>query len=209
MKNAQRQIKRADISGRQRDSLKFEIGPDVYTLFIADRALFDEEGDELEGRAIEAPKVIVISFSVAPERRLEVAYHEYQHAWEFAVPAPRDAEERCDFASFLHRKFTQDLERQGGPERLMELIPQRVPHLGRPKSELAKIHEAHDLYVSAALGSIVTSHLNRSGDLEGFDFDGAARFAAKLSRKMAEAAEVQPIPAGYGPKANEQKGGAQ
>jgi hypothetical protein len=114
-------------------AIPFHVGPYVYRLVITDRSLFNAEGDELEGVAVEGRRLLILSFIVEPERREEVALHELIHAWAFHVPTPRTEEERCQLHAMIGEQFRRDLEAQGGREALMQLQPQRVPHLGRPR----------------------------------------------------------------------------
>jgi hypothetical protein len=116
----------------------FHVGPVVYRLVISDRSIFDAEGSELEGCAVEGRRLIIISRIVEPERREEVALHEFAHAWAFHVPKPADEEERCQLTALIAQQFRDDLEAQGGREALRSIPAQRVPHLGKPTPATAK-----------------------------------------------------------------------
>ena len=112
--------------------MQFRVGPYTYTLVVSDRAIFDADGNELEGVAVEGRRLIILSPIVEPERRPEVACHELYHAFTFAFPAPRTEEEIADFTGLVARQFHQELHEQGGRQALMQMVPRRVPHLGRP-----------------------------------------------------------------------------
>jgi len=112
--------------------MKFQIGERAYELVIADRHLYDEEGNQLEGRALEGPRLVVLSRAVEIERRYEVLRHEIQHCWFFHIPKPSSEEESCQLAAFIDEKFHADLDRQGGRDALESMPAQSVPHLGRP-----------------------------------------------------------------------------
>lgn len=112
--------------------MKFQIGPHIYALAISNRAIFDTEGERLEAAAVENRKLIIISHTVEPERREEVALHEIYHCWTFHVPRPKDDEEAAQLTAFISQQFHRDLESQGGREALMQLPPRHVPHLGQP-----------------------------------------------------------------------------
>lgn len=112
--------------------MQFHVGAFLYTLILADRRIYDEEGNELEGRALESPRVIVISSAVSPDRRIEVLRHEVQHCWHFHIPRPSTEEEEADLAAFIDHQFQEDLDAQGGRAAVSQLTPQRVPELGRP-----------------------------------------------------------------------------
>jgi hypothetical protein len=116
-----------------KDCINFNVGPFVYRLVVSDRAIFDGEGEELEGVAVEGRRLLILSRIVEVERREDVALHEFTHAWAFHVPKPSDEEERCQLTALVAQQFALDLERQGGREALRELPSTRVPHLGRPK----------------------------------------------------------------------------
>ena len=113
--------------------MNFHVGPVVYRLVVSDRAIFDEEGNELEGLAHEARRLLILSRSVEPERREEVALHELAHAFAFHFPPPHNEEERCQFFATAAKQFRLDLEGQGGAESLLQMAAQRIPHLGKPQ----------------------------------------------------------------------------
>ena len=113
-------------------AVEFHVGPYVYRLVVSDRSIFDAEGNELEGCAVEGRRLVILSRIVEPERREEVAAHELIHAWAFHAPKPSDEEERCQFHAMIAEQFRRDLEVGGGRERLLQLPRTCVPHLGRP-----------------------------------------------------------------------------
>lgn len=113
--------------------MQFHIGALTYTLIVANRRIYDENGDELEGRAIASPRAIIISSAVLPERRLEVLRHEVQHCWHFHIPRPSCEEEECNLAAFIDRQFHDDLDAQGGREALEQMPMDECPEFGRPK----------------------------------------------------------------------------
>lgn len=112
--------------------MNFHVGPVVYTLVVSDRAIFDTEGNELEGVALEGRRLLLLSRIVEPERREEVALHEYAHAWRFNVPEPSNEEELARFTGMVAQQFYKDLDAQGGRDALVKLPMQRVNHIGRP-----------------------------------------------------------------------------
>jgi hypothetical protein len=106
--------------------MKFHVaGTYTFTLKIPDRPIFDGE-EELEGRAMEGRRVILISCRVDPERRYEVLVHELGEAWGFFVPPPRTDEERHTLSEVIQRQLMFDLDAQGGRDALMEVIPEHV-----------------------------------------------------------------------------------
>ena len=112
--------------------IEFHVGPVLYRLVISDRAIFDERGDELEGLAHEGRRLLILSPRVEPDRREEVALHELAHAYQFHFPSPGDDEERAQLFATAAKQLRLDLEAQGGAEALLQIQPQRVPHLGKP-----------------------------------------------------------------------------
>lgn len=109
----------------------FNVGPYRYRLAISDRPIYDAEGNQLEGLAVEQRRLLIVSYRVEPDRREEVALHELGHAWLFHFPTPRTDEERCQFFAATARQFRMDLEEQGGAEAMLQMAPERVPHLSR------------------------------------------------------------------------------
>jgi hypothetical protein len=112
--------------------MRFHVGAFIYTLILADRRLYDENGVELEARALESPRVMILSCDAAPQRRFELLRHELEHAWCFHIPAPTTEEERANLAAFIDQQFLDDLDAQGGREALLHLEPTECPVLGRP-----------------------------------------------------------------------------
>jgi hypothetical protein len=115
--------------------LKFQVGPFTYTLVVADVPIYHTDGDEAEGLAIEYRRQIILSPRVEPQRRQEITLHEIVHCWLFHVPRPRNEEEHCQFVAFVHQQFDKDLEAQGGPQSLAQLIASPVTPIGRPRTE--------------------------------------------------------------------------
>lgn len=115
--------------------MKFHVGPEVYTLIVSDRAVFNVEGDEVAAMAVEDRRLLILSFRVEPQRREELARHEMLHAWEFHVPVPRTAEERAQFFALAGKQFDQDLETAGGNEALERMLPASVNCTGRPAAQ--------------------------------------------------------------------------
>jgi hypothetical protein len=118
--------------------MQFHVGPVVYRLAVSDRSVFDVEGNELEGCAVEGRRLLILSRIVEPERREEIALHEFTHAWSFHVPKPSDEEERCQLTALIAQQFALDLERNGGREALRSLAATRVAHLGKPAAATSK-----------------------------------------------------------------------
>jgi hypothetical protein len=127
--------------------MKFTIGPYIYDLVLADRAIFDAEGNPLEGAAIESRRLLVISLNVEPERREEIAMHEFLHAIEFHIQPPRTEEERAQFFAFYSQQFRDEFEDQGGRAVLTRMMPRRLPAMGRPPLA-ARISVARDTFGS-------------------------------------------------------------
>lgn len=115
--------------------LQFHIGPHVYRLVISDRSIYDAEGNEMEGAAIESRRLLIVSRIVERDRRYEVALHEFFHAWNFHVPPATDEEHQADLAALVSQQFHADLEEEGGVAALMALEPQAVPRIGSPRPE--------------------------------------------------------------------------
>ena len=95
-----------------------------YQLIIPNAPLLDDQGEEIEGRAVEEQAVILISRRVEPERRYEVLVHELTHCWAFAGATPATEEDRCRLNATMMRQLQADLTRQGGETALMDLKPQ-------------------------------------------------------------------------------------
>lgn len=110
--------------------MKFRVGTIIYTLIISDSSIYDSEGNEREGIALEGQRLLLLSRIVEIDRREEVAMHEYVHAWFFHVPRPTTEEESCQFIAFVREQFNQALESQGGREALRALPATRMPRLG-------------------------------------------------------------------------------
>jgi len=151
--------------------MDFGVGPFTYRLAISDRSIFDAEGNELEGCAVEARRLLIISRIVEPERREEIALHEFTHAWGFHVPKPSDEEERCQLTALIAQQFAADLERAGGREALQRLPAQRVPHLGKParsKAEQVDTEQSNrsDRRVCGGCGAEVMCGSVVNGDIE-------------------------------------------
>lgn len=127
--------------------MQFHVGPVAYRLVISDRAVFDAEGNELEGAAIESRRLLIVSRRVEPARREDVALHELAHAYEFHFPPPRTPEDRAQIFSIAAKQFAIDLAAQGGSEAIVQMLPTRVPHLGRPmpQSPSASVPESWQL----------------------------------------------------------------
>lgn len=125
--------------------MQFHVGPYTYTLVISDREIFDENGERLEGCAVENRRLLIIARSVEPERREEIAMHEFTHAWGFHVPAPHDEEERAQLGATIARQFQDDLDAAGGRETLEQLPAVRVPHLTGPLPFAAKAGASKEL----------------------------------------------------------------
>jgi hypothetical protein len=106
--------------------MKLTAAGERFTVLIPDRPIIDEHGDELDGLAVSSPKLILISRRIVHVDREAVLLHELQHAWEFYMPAPRTAEERCQMLATIARQFRVDLDNAGGIEALHALKPTRV-----------------------------------------------------------------------------------
>ena len=111
--------------------MRFHVGPYTYRLILSDGRLFDVHGDEKDGMAIEGPRLLLLSSALEPERRSEVAYHEYMHAWEFHVPTPRDEEERCNLGAMVRGQFQADLNAAGGEDALLAMKSTMVGDIGK------------------------------------------------------------------------------
>lgn len=122
--------------------MQFHVGPVSYRLVISNRHVFDADGNELEGCAVEGRRLLILSCIVEPERREEVALHEFTHAWAFHVPQPSNEEERCQLTALIAQQFQKDLDAAGGREALIQMQPAHVPHLGRPAPALPDVAES-------------------------------------------------------------------
>lgn len=112
--------------------MNFEIGPYRYTLLLSASPLYDGDGNTLEGLAVEHRRWLLVGPNVAPERRREIAAHEYCEAWFFHVPKPATDEERCQLFAFLSEQFERDLQNQGGAAALLDLPLTTLPPIGAP-----------------------------------------------------------------------------
>ena len=116
-------------------TIAFHVGPYAYTLIVSDGGIFDDEGFELDGLAVEAHRLLILSRSLDVDRRAEIAFHEYMHAWGFHVPEPRNEEERCNLASMVRLQFDRDLATVGGEAALRDMRPTRLGTIGRPSRQ--------------------------------------------------------------------------
>lgn len=117
--------------------LSLHVGPTAYAVVLADRSIFDAEGNELEGVAVEGRRMIILSRTVEPERREEVCEHEFFHCWLFHVPTPANEEEAAQLHSLVARQFRHDVEAVGGPD-IFYNLRHRAIQIGRP----ARIEQA-------------------------------------------------------------------
>jgi hypothetical protein len=115
------------------DRLVFHIGPFLYTLVISERRIYDPEGNELEGAAIESRRLLMLSFALPVHRREDIAAEELAHAYEFHFPVPRTNEERARLSATVATGFRRELDEQGGIDALNRLPAQYVPSVGNPK----------------------------------------------------------------------------
>lgn len=111
--------------------LSLHVGTTPYSVILSDNSIYDSEGNELEGCAVEGRRLIVLSRIVEPQRREEIAQHEFYHCWLFHVPSPANEEQAAQLHSTVARQFQHDLEKAGGPDVLLNLRPTRV-RLGKP-----------------------------------------------------------------------------
>jgi hypothetical protein len=115
-----------------RSVINFNVGPYVYRLIIANRRMWDAAGEEMHACAIESRRLMMISPDVDRDQREEMALHEYVHAWEFHIPKPRNAEERCQLTAMIAKQFQNDLEAAGGIDSLRDMPISPAPEVGRP-----------------------------------------------------------------------------
>lgn len=106
--------------------MEFHVGPYTYTLKIPHAYIYNEFGDELEGCADEARRLIVISRRVDLSRREEVLRHEVEHAWGFHFPTARTDEERAQLAAVIGMQFDRDFADAGGHDALVAMLPSHV-----------------------------------------------------------------------------------
>lgn len=101
-------------------------GSHSFRVLIPHKLIFDDIGDELDGLAVQSPELILLSRRLQAGEREAVLLHELQHAWEFFVPAPSDAEERSQLLATVAQQYRIDLELGGGIEAIADLQPSRV-----------------------------------------------------------------------------------
>lgn len=130
------------------DSMKFSVGPFVYTFVVSSRDLWDESGEFCEAYFYEDRRLIVMSPRVEPQRRAEVLKHEIKHCWETHVGQPNSEEGRCQLFATISESFDADLERQGGREALERMTPRTVNHLGKPAPAPASAKQSEAEYGS-------------------------------------------------------------
>ncbi len=128
------------IAGENPRSIDLHVGPFIYRLVVSDREILDEEGCSLEAVAVESQRLLILSVSLDIDRREELAGHEFVHAWEFHVPKPTTAEERCQFFAMVSQQFRQDIEAQGGAESIRALEPIYIPHRGAKHTAAVRQH---------------------------------------------------------------------
>jgi len=109
----------------------FHVGPYTYRLRITAGPLKSTEGETLTGLAVRDDREILISGDVRPEDRLTVLLHELKHAWFFHIPKPVTEEESCELFAMIATGMMNDLNREGGEDRLKALRPPR-PHEPAP-----------------------------------------------------------------------------
>jgi len=129
--------------------MRFQVGPYAYTLVISDRQIYGGQGEPLEAVAIEHRRLFIISPTVHPARRAEIARHEIAHCWEFHVPAPRTEEERAQFFAFIGEQFDRDLEAAGGNNALQQMESTVIGNVGEPPAPSAVAPKPQD----SAMGS--------------------------------------------------------
>lgn len=112
--------------------MQFQVGPYFFRAVRTNRPVYDEEGAELEGRALERGRLLLISPAVEPARIEEVVRHEHYHAMRFYFPEPTTEEERAQFVAAIGLQFERDLEAGGGRDALLELPLVRLPRLDTP-----------------------------------------------------------------------------
>jgi hypothetical protein len=130
------------LASAEDDTLYFTVvGQFVYRVCVADRRLYDREGNEVEGLAMEARRLIVISPTVEPDRREEVAYHELYHCWRFHIPRARKEEDAANLFAAIVRQCRIDLECSGGLKALITMRPSPIalPFSPIAKSQLARV----------------------------------------------------------------------
>lgn len=123
--------------------MQLHVGTTTYTVVLSDRSIYDSEGNELEGCAVEGRRLIILSRIVEPSRREEVAEHEFYHCWLFHVPTPKTEEEAAQLHSLVARQFRHDLDTAGGLDVLLNLKATRI-QLGRPTTEGAEMPQGRE-----------------------------------------------------------------
>lgn len=111
--------------------MEFKVGPYNYALVITSGLMFDDEGNELLGLAVEDQRLLILSHKIRPEEREGILFHEYTHAWGFHGASPTNEEERCRLNAMMIQQFNGDLSQQGGREALEEMDPERMGNIGQ------------------------------------------------------------------------------
>jgi hypothetical protein len=96
----------------------------------------------MDGLAVESHRLLILSRTLDVDRRSEIAFHEYLHAWGFHVPQPSNEEERCNLASMARQQFDRDLDAAGGEGALRTLPPTKLGNIGH--SPTAKVRALSD-----------------------------------------------------------------
>lgn len=159
-------------------SIRFHVASrHSYRMVIPEKPIFDEVGEELDGRAVESPPMILISRRVRPSDREAVLLHEIGHAWEFYVPAPTTSEERQQLLAEIGAQYRHDLDVAGGIDALLNLQASRVtlpfdsPATER-RADSAKIYRHTDFKFCGACeaptmcGSYDHGHVEHHGGLD-------------------------------------------
>jgi len=103
--------------------MQFKIGPWLYSVFVADGALYDEEGGECAGLCDWSENAIYISGAIPLERRSDVLLHELHHAWVYHFGEPEGAENRANSASSFTMMCINEFVAQGGDKAMMAMTP--------------------------------------------------------------------------------------
>jgi hypothetical protein len=107
----------------QREAAVFQVGRFKYRLRITEEPLFNQEGEELEGRCVERERLLLISCKVPVGERLAVLLHELYHAWLYAIGRAGDVEGECDRYATMVTHFWRDMCLFGGEEAIRSLRP--------------------------------------------------------------------------------------
>lgn len=107
--------------------MKFNVGPWVFRVRVAEERMFDCGGGELLGRVDFSKREVQLSPECRAEQRLDTVLHELAHIWRRLFAVPNEEEQACDFFAAMTRQAMVDFAKEGGVITLMRMKPEPAP----------------------------------------------------------------------------------